>query len=136
MEQLKEKSSLTLTRHYSVSPEKIWHAWTQPEAIKRWWASADDEAVSVAHLDVRVGGRFRIVFGDHEVQGTYKDVVPNRRLAFTCTWPGSTPARSSLVALSLRPVAGGTDLVILLEQFFDETARTAPDISADQRIPA
>lgn len=129
-----QQSTLCLTRHYPVPPEKVWEAWTRPEAIKRWWGSG--EPVSVAQLDVRTGGRFRIVFGDHEVQGTYKDVVPNRRLAFTCTWPGSTPARSSLVALSLRPAAGGTDFIFLLEQFFDERARTAPGTSASERIPA
>lgn len=117
MERLKGKPALSLTRHYPVSPEKVWEAWTQPEAIKRWWGSG--EPVAVAQLDVRAGGRFRIVSGDQELQGIYKDVVPNRRLAFTCTWSGSTPARSSRVALSLRPAPGGTEFVFLLEQFFE-----------------
>jgi len=84
--------------------------------------------VSLAELDVRVGGRFRIVFGGadgraHEVQGVYREVVPNRRLAFTWTWPNSTPERESLVTITFRAAAGGTELDFRLEQLFDETVR-------------
>jgi uncharacterized protein YndB with AHSA1/START domain len=92
MEQAKlaEKPSLNLQRHYPVAPEKVWRAWTDPQALKQWWGPGGPEAVSLVQLDVRVGGRFRILFGgprgdDHEVQGTYREVVPNRRLAFTWT---------------------------------------------------
>jgi uncharacterized protein YndB with AHSA1/START domain len=82
----------------------------------------------VAELDVRVGGRFRIVFGgpqgrDHECAGIYREVVPNRKLVFTWCWPNTTPERVSLVTIHFKPVAGGTDLEFLHEQFFDEAAR-------------
>jgi uncharacterized protein YndB with AHSA1/START domain len=84
--------------------------------------------VSLAQLDVRVGGCFRIVFGgpqgtDHEVQGVYKEVVPNRRLVFTWTWPNSTPERESMVTITFKAVDGGTELDFRHEQFFDEAAR-------------
>jgi len=77
---------------------------------------------------VRVGGRFRIVFGgaegkDHDVQGVYKEVVPNRKLVFTWTWPNSTPERESLVTIEFRAAGRGTELVFLHEQHFDETVR-------------
>ena len=54
-----------------------------------------------AELDVRVGGRFRIVFGGpdgraHECAGEYKEVVPNRKLVFTWCWPNTTPERVSV----------------------------------------
>jgi uncharacterized protein YndB with AHSA1/START domain len=57
------------------------------------------------------------------VQGVYKEVVPNRRLGFTWTWPNSTPERESLVTLVLRSAEGGTELDFRHEQFFDEAAR-------------
>jgi uncharacterized protein YndB with AHSA1/START domain len=125
---LVEKPSLTLNRHYPVAPEKVWRAWTDPEAIKRWWGPGDNQPVSVAQLDVRVGGRFRVVFGgpegrDHDVQGVYREVVPNRKLVFTWTWPNSTPERESLVTIVFKKVAGGTELVFRHEQFIDETVR-------------
>jgi uncharacterized protein YndB with AHSA1/START domain len=124
---LQEKPSLTLSRSYPVAPEKVWRAWTDPEAIKRWWGPGN-EPVSLAELDVRVGGRFRIVFGGpegkaHECAGVYREVVPNRKLVFTWAWPNSTPERESLVTITLRAAGKGTELVFLHEQFFDETIR-------------
>src|SRR3954468_19225589 len=103
MEQAKlaEKPSLNLQRHYPVAPEKVWRAWTDPQGLKQWWGPGGPEAVSLVELDLRLGGRFRILCGgprgdDHEVQGTYRKVVPNRTLAFTWTWPRTTPERESL----------------------------------------
>ena len=122
------KPFLNLARRYPVAPEKVWRAWTDPEAVKRWWGPGPGEPVAVAELDVRVGGRFRIVFGgargtDHEVQGTYREVVPHRRLVFTWTWPNSTPERESLVTIAFKAVDGGTELDFRHEQLFDEKVR-------------
>jgi uncharacterized protein YndB with AHSA1/START domain len=96
--------------------------------LKRWWGPGGKDPVSVAELDVRVGGRFRIVFGgphgaDHEVRGVYREVVANRRLVFTWTWPRTTPERESLVSLDFRPAGGGTELAFLHQQLFDESVR-------------
>ena len=128
MEQVAAKPSLTLSRHYPVAPEKVWRAWTDPEALKKWWGPTPGEAVSLAELDVRVGGRFRIIFGgaegrEHECAGVYKEVVPNRKLVFTWTWPNSTPERESLVTIVFRSASWGTELIFKHEQFIDETVR-------------
>lgn len=125
---LAEKPFLFLTRTYPVAPEKVWRAWTEPEAIKRWWGPGANDPVALAELDVRAGGRFRIVFGgaqgtDHEVQGVYREVVPNRKLVFTWTWPRSTPERESIVTITFRAVQGGTELLFRHDQFIDETVR-------------
>ena len=125
---LAEKPSLTLNRHYPVAPEKVWRAWTDPQAVKRWWGPTPGEPVSVAELDVRVGGRFRIVFGGpdgkmHECAGTYKEVVPNKKLVFTWCWPNSTPERVSVVTIVFKDLNGKTELVFTHEQLFDEAAR-------------
>ena len=129
MEQrLATKPSLTLQRHYPVAPEKVWRAWTDPEAVKRWWGPGPGEPVSLAELDVRVGGRFRIVFGGpdgkmHECAGVYQEVVPNRKLVFTWHWPNSTPERISVVTIEFHASPTGTDLVFNHEQLFDEKGR-------------
>jgi len=125
---LAEKPSLTLNRHYPVAPEKVWRAWTDPQAVKRWWGPTPGEPVSLAELDVRVGGRFRIVFGGpdgklHECAGTYQEVVPNKKLVFTWSWPNSTPERVSVVTIVFKDLNGKTELVFKHEQLFDEAAR-------------
>jgi uncharacterized protein YndB with AHSA1/START domain len=125
---LGEKPSLRLSRHYPVSPQKIWKAWTDPEALKKWWGPGPGHSVSAAELDVRVGGRFRIVFGgpqgrDHECAGVYREVVPTRRLVFTWSWPRTTPERESLVTIVFRAAGSGTELDFRHEQLFDEKVR-------------
>jgi uncharacterized protein YndB with AHSA1/START domain len=124
----RQKPFLNLVRAYPVAPEKVWRAWTDAQAVKKWWGPGPGEPVAVAELDVRVGGRFRIVFGGpqgtaHEVQGTYKEVVPNRKLVFTWTWPNSTPERESVVTIVFRASDGGTELDFRHEQLFDEKVR-------------
>jgi uncharacterized protein YndB with AHSA1/START domain len=125
---LENKPSLTLNRHYPVAPEKVWRAWTEPQALKRWFGPDGPQAVSVADIDLRVGGRFRLVFGgadgnEHEAAGVYKEVQPHSKLVFTWSWSRTTPERVSQITILLRPEGSGTDLEFRHEQFFDEAAR-------------
>ena len=128
---LKNKPALTLERHYPVAPQKVWRAWTDPKALSQWFGPGglgDPQTVSLAELDVRVGGRFRLVFGgpdgnEHEAAGVYKEVAPNRKLVFTWTWPNSTPERVSLITILFKPAGGGTDFEFRHEQFYDEAVR-------------
>jgi uncharacterized protein YndB with AHSA1/START domain len=123
-----EKPLLALAREYAAPPERVWQAWTDAKTLKQWWVPAPSDRVSVAELDVRVGGRFRICFGgaagnDHECAGTYQEVVKPKKLAFTWSWPRTTPERVSLVTIEFKPKGQGTQLVFRHEQFFDEKAR-------------
>jgi uncharacterized protein YndB with AHSA1/START domain len=125
---LRQKPFLHLVRRYPVAPEKVWRAWTDPQALSRWWGPDADNRVSLAQLDVRAGGRFCVVFGgpqgtDHEVQGVYREVAPYRRLVFTWTWPNSTPERESVVTITFKADGGGTEMDFRHEQFFDEAVR-------------
>lgn len=124
---LEERPSLTLTRSYNASPEKVWRAWTDAEAMKQWWRPEDTFSTPLAEADVRVGGRFRILMKDSkgeefDVSGIYREVIPNRKLVFTWAWK-STPERESLVTVTLRPSGRGTELELKHEQFFDAEER-------------
>lgn len=125
---LAERPSLTLERFYPVAPEKLWRAWTDPQALSRWFGPGGDQPVALAELDVRVGGRFRVLFGgadgkEHEVQGVYQEVVPNRRLVFTWVWPRTTPERESRVTIEFRKAGRGTEFVFTHAQHHDATVR-------------
>ncbi len=123
---LKEKPSLRLARRFDSPPEKVWRAWTDPQALKHWFGP-DAGKVSLAETDVRAGGRFHVIFStldgeQHDVSGVYREVQPHRKLVFTWAWK-STPERVSLVTLTFRPSGGGTEFSMLHEQFFDVAAR-------------
>ena len=80
-----------------------------------------------AEADVRVGGRYRVIFRvpdgeQHDVSGVYREVVPKQKLVFTWAWI-STPERESLVTVALKRDGDGTLLTLTHEQFFDEPAR-------------
>ncbi len=120
------KPSLTLKRRLNAPPEKVYAAWAQPAKLAQWFGP-DSGAVTRAELDLRVGGRYTIVFHtedgeEHQVGGVYREVVPNQKLVFTWAWR-STPERESLVTILMKDDGDGTLLTLTHEQFFDEAAR-------------
>jgi uncharacterized protein YndB with AHSA1/START domain len=124
---LEERPSLSITRYYNASPEKMWRAWTDLEAMKEWWKPDDTYSPVVTEADVRVGGRFHVRMispegKEHDVSGVYLEVVPNRKLVFT--WVGKeTSERETLVTVILRPSGSGTELELRHEQFVDREDR-------------
>lgn len=122
-----DQPRLNIDRVYPVAPEKVWRAWADPQALSRWFGPGQPDSVTSAQLDVRVGGRYRIAFiapdgVEHVAAGVYREVVPNRRLVFSWTREGM-PEVDSQVTIELRPVAGGTQLSFVHEQFPDVAAR-------------
>lgn len=122
------RPSLSLTRRFRARPEKVWAAWTDPETLIAWFVTPKAKPGTLrARLDVRVGGGYRISF-DHEsgeyfeVNGVYREVVPNEKLVFTWAWH-STAERESLVTVSIKPDGAGALMLFTHEQFHDEAAR-------------
>ena len=122
------KPSLTIERKLKAPPHLVFGAWTDPKKLVHWFGPAPTVPGSVkAHLDVRVGGKFRVSFttedGEyHEVGGVYQEVVPDQKLVFSWAWH-STPERESLVTVSIKADGRGTLLTLHHEKFFDQAAR-------------
>ena len=121
------RPSLSFTRRLKAPPAKVYAAWTDPQKIIRWFGRSDAKPDSFhAEVDARIGGRFRVSFSTteeyYEVDGVYREVVPNERLVFSWAWH-STPERQSQVTVALKPDGDGTLLTLLHEQLFDQAAR-------------
>jgi uncharacterized protein YndB with AHSA1/START domain len=119
------RPSLTLVRQYKTTPAKVYKAWTNAEALTQWMGPGPVKCVS-AESDLRVGGRYRILMKspdgeEHDVSGTYRELVPDRRIVFTWAWK-STPDRESIVTIALRPLDTGTKMELTHEQFHDQAA--------------
>lgn len=118
--------SLTLRRRLDASAAKVWAAWTEPAQLMRWMQPLGNVCVH-AEAEVRVGGRFRVVMRapdgeQHDVSGTYLEVVPEHKLVFTWAWR-TTPERESRVTVLLHADGAATLLTLTHERFFDEAAR-------------
>ncbi len=82
------RAQVTLRRRVRASRETLFRAWTDPKALKQWFAAAEGSHVAVAEADLRVGGAYRLVVVDREgvargVSGTYREIRPPERLVFT-----------------------------------------------------
>ncbi len=79
--------SVTLTRTYPTSPERVWAAWTDTGLLTRWFGCRPDQLWTVHEWDVRVGGHLRVSMDfDGEpfvVTGAFLDVDPPERLVYT-----------------------------------------------------
>ncbi|MGE0486007.1 MAG: SRPBCC domain-containing protein [Gammaproteobacteria bacterium] len=119
--------SLTLTRRYAAPPARVFAAWTEPALLARWWQPRPAAEPARAEIDLRVGGRYRIVMRTTDgetldVGGEYRAIEPDRRLVFTWAW-ASTPARVSLVTVDFAADGTGTRLTLTHARFFDAAAR-------------
>lgn len=107
----------TLVRTLSAPRESVWEAWLDPGRIAQWWhphgATTPRDSVEV---DARVGGIYRYTMVNDEdgtsvtTGGVYLELSPPSRLAFTWGEPGSDPADTPVITITLEPHAGGTRL--------------------------
>ncbi len=89
---------ILITREFDAPRHLVFRAWTTPELIKRWWSAKRGE-VTVADVDLRVGGRWRWVMvtdGGFEVafHGEYREIVPNERIVCTEVYEGMPDAEA------------------------------------------
>ena len=112
----------TLERTYPVPPDRVWAHFTQPELMARWFCPNPSLETSCT-LDVRPDGAWRCEMGPYAVSGTYTEVEPSSRLAFTWDFAHEDDPPTT-VTVTLTPEGAGTRLVL-------EDSETAPDVGQD-----
>src|SRR5687767_4252304 len=86
----KSDRELVVTRTFDAPARIVFEAWTRTELLKRWWVpkSIGIQLLS-CEADVRVGGKYRFVFGHPASEqpvaffGRYIEVTPLSRLVWT-----------------------------------------------------
>ena len=53
---------ILITREFDAPKHLVYKAWTTPELVKRWWIANRGE-MTIAEIDLRVGGMWRYVMG-------------------------------------------------------------------------
>jgi uncharacterized protein YndB with AHSA1/START domain len=122
-ETAEEKPILKLNRVIPASRERVFTAWTTPEAVKAWFGPGDCQVLE-ALIDLRVGGEFCFSLltpglGEIRVRGEYREVTPPKKLTYTWRWEGHSEltAGTSLVSVQFLSVGAATEIQLTHQQF-------------------
>jgi uncharacterized protein YndB with AHSA1/START domain len=113
-------TQILVTREFDAPRHLVYKAWTTPELIKRWWSGGLGE-VTIAEVDLRVGGAWRYVMvanGGFEVafHGEYREIVPNELIVCTEVYEGMPEAEGDVVCTySFTEKDGGTTVTLLVD---------------------
>jgi len=114
-------TQILITREFDAPRQLVYEAWTTPELVRRWWSGERGE-MTVAEIDLRVGGRWRYAMIANEgfevaFHGEFREIVPNERIVSTEAYEGIPDAdeHASLNTLTLTEVDGRTTLTVLVE---------------------
>lgn len=122
---LPSATQILITREFNAPRHLIYKAWTTPELIKRWW-SANRGEVTVADVDLRVGGTWRWVMltsDGFEVafHGEYRELITNERIVHTEVYEGfPEPDAAALTTVTFSEKDGRTTLTILVQHSCQE----------------
>jgi uncharacterized protein YndB with AHSA1/START domain len=115
---------ILITREFDAPPHLVYKAWTTPELVRRWW-HAKRGVVTVAEIDLRVGGKWRYVAMTDDgteiaFHGVYREIVPNERIVSTEVYEGlpegvSEEEGGTLNTATFEETEGRTMLTLLIE---------------------
>jgi uncharacterized protein YndB with AHSA1/START domain len=108
---LPSDTEILMVREFDAPRELVFKAYTTPEHVKRWWGGKRGN-VTVAEIDLRVGGRWRYALqaeGGFEVafHGEFQEIVPNEKLVNTETFEGMPEAGAAIVTCTFEELEDG-----------------------------
>ena len=105
-------------RTFDAPAEDVFEAWTSVEVMSRWYHAAPDWETPEAEVDLRVGGKFRVVMrkpdgSKVELSGEYTEIDRPHRLAMTCTFSDDPASQQQLIELTFSEAGGATTVVLI-----------------------
>jgi uncharacterized protein YndB with AHSA1/START domain len=105
---------IIITRSFDAPRELVFNAFTEPDAIRRWWGQRDNETV-VDALEARAGGRWRFVQRDKDgnefgFHGVFHEVTAPERIVWTFEFEGM-PGHVLLETVTFEEQDGKTHMV-------------------------
>jgi uncharacterized protein YndB with AHSA1/START domain len=79
--------TVVITRVFDAPARLLFEAWSKPEHMMKWFGPKG-WPVTMCEMDFRVGGRYRMAMtgpnGEQNTPfgGTYREIVPNRKITF------------------------------------------------------
>lgn len=124
-------STFVIERNYPKSPEQVFSAFADSVKKRRWFAEGEHHDIEKFEMDFRVGGFERLQYRFKEgspfpgvpltSDGSYHDIVPNRRIVTASTMAlGGQRISASLVTFEFLAADRGTDLICTHQGAFFE----------------
>lgn len=107
-----------IERTFAASPEQVFDAWTSPEVMRRWFHCEPDWDTPEAEVDLRVGGKVRVVMRRPDGtraggQGEYTVIDRPHRLVMAWTFDDDR-SNEQLIELSFSAEADGSTTVLMV----------------------
>src|SRR5271170_7205431 len=131
----KSERELVITRTFNGPARLVFEAWTRPELFRRWWVPKSmGMSLLSCEQDVRVGGKYRLVFAHGDSQaaffGTYKEVTPHSRLV----WTNEESDEGSVTTVTFEE-KGGKTLLVMHELYPSKEALDAAGTGMEGGMP-
>jgi uncharacterized protein YndB with AHSA1/START domain len=111
-------TQILIMREFNAPRRLVYKAYTTPELVRRWWAGRRGQ-MTVAEIDLRVGGMWRFVMTSSEgmevaFHGTYREIVPDERLVHTEVYE-AMPDAEVLNTITLAEADERTTMTVLVD---------------------
>jgi len=112
--------TVTLHRVIKTSPEKLYRAFTDPNAMAAWLPPYGYLCV-VHSMDVKKGGHYKMSFtnfstgSSHSFGGEYLDIKPNEFIKYVDKFDDPNLPGEMTNSVSFKKVMGGTELKVIQE---------------------
>ncbi len=125
-----DPTAIRIERTYAAPVKAVFDAWTSAQLLRRWYPPGADWDTPVAEVDLRVGGRLRLVMRSPDGEefgggGEYREITPPKRLVFTWAWDRPEVAAGvQLVEVDFTGHPDGTTTVVMINRgLADEQSR-------------
>ncbi len=120
---------IQIRRTIRAPRQRVFDAWTKPEELKAWHAPGP-LTVSLAEIDLRKGGAYRIHMREpdgkeHRVSGVYREIDPPKKVVYSWGWDGDHPVKDSVVTVEFHDRGTATEIVITHAGIVDDHERGA-----------
>ena len=126
---------VVVTRTFDAPARLVFEAWSNPELFRKWWVPRSmGMTLRSCEMDVRTGGKYRLVFGEDPANpmaffGSYLEVVPDKRIVWTNEESGEAGASVTTVTFEERD---GRTLLVMSELYPTKEALDAAGTGAQE----
>ena len=113
-------NSIRLHRVLRATPEKIYKAFLDPDAMAKW-LPPNGFTAKVHHMEAKVGATYKMSFTNfttgksHSFGGRYVELTPHERIRYTDKFDDPSLPGEMQATITLKKVSCGTELNVVQE---------------------